>query len=93
MSAWDGLLPHGEYYRVGRRWLCSSRSPASKLAIKKAIKKDIEDRVKAGDLPRPPTKAEIKEINRRIDKQALSVVVKAGRITSMVPLMVIKIRS
>lgn len=46
----------------------------SKLAIKKAIKDDIDARVAAGEME-PPTPEQMKEINKRIDNEALSVVV------------------
>jgi RHS repeat-associated protein len=46
----------------------------SKLAIKKAIKDDIDKRVAAGEMD-PPTPAQMKEINDRIDKEATAVVV------------------
>lgn len=46
----------------------------SKLAIKKAMQDDIDARVAAGEMDKP-SPAQMKEINARIDKEGLAVVV------------------
>ena len=66
--------PYGEQKKVTGDGSVDRDHQPSKLAIKKAIKEDIDKRVEDGEMD-PPTPAQMKEINARIDKQAVAVVV------------------
>jgi RHS repeat-associated protein len=71
-KGWVG--EYGEQKKVTGDGSVDRDHQPSKLAIKKAIKDDIDKKVAAGEM-KAPTAAQMKEINDRIDKEATAVVV------------------
>ena len=65
---------YGEQKKVTGDGTADRDHQPSKAAIKKAVKDDIDRRVAAGEMDQP-NRAQLDEINKRIDDQALSVVV------------------